>query len=311
MSTIYLTGTRTPGEALRRFVPDYVETLLEQGHDLITSNKRGVDETIITHCDQHHLPLKVCAFLADHNLYHNRHVQVASDQVQVQKIYSPTWQRFRHLADCTEKMVFLHAGKTRGQLKSISTIDAFAAACTRRGVTAEQLIVQHQQKAWVSITELRASPTVGTAHLYIYPRIVSGLGGENHCVGHYRLETWRQIDEIVQPGIGRREVVLPNTTRLQAALQLLCYVLTELKSTPPPRLIIHYAQAGLPTASKRAGEHQHLRHELRALMTSFAQVHWQQHTQADLLTAIGAHIQDQNALWHHDKAIAAAKGLYQ
>jgi len=311
MSTIYLTGTRTPGGALQRFIPDFVETLLDEGHHLITSNKRGVDEAVINHCEQHDLPLKVCAFLADHNLYNNRHVQVASEQVQVQKIYSPTWQRFRHLAEMTEKMVFLHAGKTRGRLKSMPTSDAFAAACAKRGVAAEQFIVQHQQKAWVSVTELRTSPTVGTAHLYLYPRIVGGIDGKNHCVGHYRLETWRKIGNIIQPGIGRREFVLPRTTRQEAALQLLCHALQEIQLTVHPRLVIYYEIPRLPELPFRAGEYQSLRNRSRALLSLFPQVRWQHEKQADLLIAIGAHIQDQNALWYHDKAIAATKGLYQ
>ena len=59
---IYITGTRHPGSALLRFLPDYLDTLLHQGHPLITTHKKGVDEAIITHCDQHHLPLQVFAF---------------------------------------------------------------------------------------------------------------------------------------------------------------------------------------------------------------------------------------------------------
>ncbi|MBZ0309304.1 MAG: hypothetical protein K8I82_24780, partial [Anaerolineae bacterium] len=167
MSHIYLTGTRHPGKALRHFVPDFVEMLLDQGHQIITSNKKGVDEAVVAHCEHHNLPLKVCAFLAGHNFYQNRYVQVEAENVRVQKVYSPTWLRFRHLAELTEKMVFLHAGKTRGALKSIPTIDAFAAACEKRGVEAEQLIVQCQHKAWIAVKELRNAPTVGAAHIYI------------------------------------------------------------------------------------------------------------------------------------------------
>ncbi|MCL4880434.1 MAG: hypothetical protein KJ064_27530 [Anaerolineae bacterium] len=304
MSHIYLTGTRHPGAALRRFVPDFVEMLLDQGHQIITSNKKGVDEVVIAHCEQQNLPLKVCAFLAGHNFYQNRHVQVEAENVRVQKVYSPTWLRFRHLAELTEKMVFLHAGKTRGALKSIPTIDAFAAACEKRGIAAEQLIVQHQYKTWIAVTELRNAPTIGAAHIYIYARQVPGLDGIRHCVAQYRIESWRQVGEVIQPGIGRREFIIPDASREAATLKMLIQALMEMETTKPERLIIHSSTKTLPALSKGNAE-------VTELLQAYPQVVWKQERQSDLLNQIGAPISKGQQLWNHTKIAATYRGLYQ
>jgi len=121
MTAIYLTGTRTPGEALLKFLPDFLEMLIGQGHDLITSNKRGVDDLIIQHCTQQNLPLHVCEFLTTQTPK-KREVKSEVEEVTVRRIFSPTWQRFRYLADHTEKMIFLHAAKTRGKVQFTSTL---------------------------------------------------------------------------------------------------------------------------------------------------------------------------------------------
>ena len=167
MTVTYLTGTRYPSSALKRFLPEYLEILLQRGESLLTTNKPGVDALIVRHCDQHNLPLQVYEFACDSgDDFRNRRVKAKSKTVQVRRVVSPSWQRFRNLADRADKMIFFHAGKTRGRCYGMPTLTAFELACQKRGVEGEQLIVQLQQKALVrrSCTSLkrqlshRASP---------------------------------------------------------------------------------------------------------------------------------------------------------
>ncbi|MBI5930403.1 MAG: hypothetical protein HY862_13920 [Chloroflexi bacterium] len=316
MTVTYLTGTRYPGAALKRFLPEYIDILLHSGESLLTTNKPGVDNLIIRHCDHYNLPLQVYEFACNSSQgFINRRVQVQSEAVEVQPYIAPSWQRFRALAERADKMLFFHAGKTRGKCYGMPTLTAFDLACQKRGVEGEQLIVQHQQKAWVSGTELRSSPTIGAAHIYVNSRFVSGLGGKRHCVAHFRIETWRRIGEIIQPGEGRREFVLPHiSSRDQALLHMLHQALLELDSHRPERLIIHHWSKHLemiPYARKCNVSYSELREQVRALLDPYTQVIWQYENQADVLQQIGKPISSGQALWHHKRKVSAYRGLYQ
>jgi hypothetical protein len=292
MTVSYLTGTRYPGSALKSFLPDYLDLLAQPGESLLTTNKPGVDALIVDHCDQHHLPLQVIEFACDSGEdFRNRRVKATSEAVQVHKIVSPSWLRFRHLADKADKIIFLHAGKTRGRCYGLPTIEAFKQACVRRGIQGEQLIVQRQHSAWVSETELRNSPTIGAAHIYLYARFLLGLEGERHSIGTYRVETWRRIAGIIQPGEGRREIVMPNqTSKAQANLHMLHQALLVLQDQRPERLIIHHNAHHLESS---------LYPELCDLLAPYPQVVWQREQHADLLKRIGQHISQGQELWHH------------
>jgi hypothetical protein len=235
MTVTYLTGTRYPGTALKKFVPDYLDLLAQRGETILTTNKPGVDALILEHCNLHHVPLQVIEFACDSgDDFRNRRVRATSAAVQVQRVVSPSWLRFRHLADKADKVIFFHAAKTKGRCYGISTIKAFELACKRRGVEGQQLIIQRQHTAWVSETELRNSPTIGAAHIYVYARFLPGLDGERHSIGYYRVETWRKIAGIVQPGEGRREIVIPNLkSKTQANLHMLHQVYLSVSSSPP------------------------------------------------------------------------------
>ena len=141
MAQTYITGTHNLGSALQQFMPDYVDNLLHRGHKLITSNKRGVDEAILAHCETRQLPLHVIEF---RNNSQWRAVQTDVHSIDVQTVETPTWFRFRHVAAQTEQVVFLHSAKTRGAVQDLSTYDALALACHKRGLHAEQHIVQKQ-----------------------------------------------------------------------------------------------------------------------------------------------------------------------
>ncbi|MBZ0310132.1 MAG: hypothetical protein K8I82_28990 [Anaerolineae bacterium] len=309
MTVTYLTGTRNPGAALLRFLPDYIEMLLERGETLITTNKRGVDEAVIRHCEQHKLPLQVCEFLADQRRNANRRVKGSLKHVEVLRIYSPTWLRFRHMAQQVEKMVFLHAHKTAGRCYGLSTTNAVKLACEKYQLQAEQLIVQQQHKAWIAVTELRQAPTVGAAHIYIYARQAPGLDGTRHCTAHFRIESWRQIGEVIQPGIGRREFILPNISRDEANLTMLHQALLELQKTQPQRLVIHHTTKALP--SILLNEAPCIQAEITALLKPYQQIIWQKEPQPDLLVQIGAPISKGQQLWNHTKLAATYRGLYQ
>lgn len=314
MSTIYLTGTRNPGSALLRFLPDYIEMLLARGDTLLTSNKRGVDEAVIRHCEQRHLPLQVCEFLADQRPHANRRVKSQAESIEVQRIYTPTWLRFRHIVERVEQMVFLHAHKTAGKCYGLSTANAVVLASRKYNLQAEQLIVQHQHKAWIAVTELRNAPAVGAGHIYLYSRYVPGLHEMRHCTAHFRIESWRQVGEVIQPGIGRREFIIPDVTRHHATLHALHQALLTLQCTPPQRLIIHHVSQSLMTSgfySKEESEHRHLHAQVQALLQSYQQITWQKEPQPDLLTRIGSPISKGQQLWNHTKSIATYQGLYQ
>ncbi|KAB2902355.1 MAG: hypothetical protein F9K27_17020 [Anaerolineae bacterium] len=314
MTVTYLTGTRYPSSALRCFLPEYLEILLYRGESLLTTNKPGVDALIVRHCDQHNLPLQVYEFACDSgDDFRNRRVKVKSEAVQVQRVVSPSWQRFRNLADRADKMIFFHAGKTRGTCYGMPTLTAFERACQKRAVDGEQLIVQLQQKAWVSETELRGSPTIGAAHIYLNSRFVPGLEGERHSIGHFRIETWRRIGEIVQPGEGRREFVLPGmSSREQALMHMLHQALLELDTHRPERITIHHWSKRLQAATyARKGDYPELRAQVRELLDPYPQVIWQYENQTDLLKRIGKHISQGQELWYHKRKIAAYRGLYQ
>jgi len=129
MTVTYLTGTRYASPALKQFLPDYLNLLAASGAALLTTNKKGVDEVIVRHCNQHHVPLQVIEFVCDSgDNYRNRRIKAESYAVQVHKIVSPSWQRFRHLVDKADKVMFFHAAKTRGRCDGISTIQAFEMA---------------------------------------------------------------------------------------------------------------------------------------------------------------------------------------
>jgi hypothetical protein len=312
MTKIYLTGTRYPGAALKRFLPDYIDILAHQGEQLVTSNKKGVDELVIRHCDEQKLPLQVCEFASDSGAYNNRRVTVKSEAIQVQRVISPTWLRFRHLADKVDKMTFFHATTRRGRCYGLSTAEAFELACQRRGIAGEQLIVQQQEKIWTAVQTLRNAPTVGAAHIYVYVRSVPGLDDSRHCIAHFRLETWRRMGQIIQPGIGRREMVVPNTSRDQAALSALHQALLELQTVPPQQLVIHHASHRLemlPYSNSR--EYSALRLHVRELLSHYPQVVWQREDQATVRQAIGNPISQAQELWNHRKPTKAYKGLYQ
>ncbi len=312
MTTIYVTGTCTPGAALRRFLPDYLDLLLHRGDKLITTNKPGVDAFVIQHCDQHHLPLQIYEFAS--NSHSRRQIKPHSEAVQVQRIISPTWQRFRHLADTVEKMIFFHAAKTRRKCYGLPILTAFEVACQKRGLAGEQWIIQEQQQAWVRETELRQAPIIGAVHIYVNSRVVSGLGQEQHAVARFRLGTWRKLGEIVQPGIGRREFVLPHTSRDQALLQMLHQALLELKDHRPERLIIHHSSkclAAAPHVRKSTAPYLDLRQQVRPLLDLYSQVIWQYEQQATVLQQIGQMIPAGQALWDHQRKVTAYRGLYQ
>jgi hypothetical protein len=263
-----------------------------------------VDALIVEHCDQHQVPLQVIEFACDSgDDFRNRRVKATSKAVQVHKIVSPSWLRFRHLADKADKVIFFHAGKTRGQCYGLPTIKAFEQACERRGIEGEQLIVQRQHSAWVSETALRNSPTIGAAHIYVYTRFLPGLDGERHSIGTYRVETWRRIAGIVQPGEGRREIVMPNQkSKAQANMHMPRQALLVLKDQRPERLIIHHNARALESS---------LYLELRDLLDPYPQVVWQREQHVDLLKRIGQHISQGQELWHHKRRIKAYRGLYQ
>lgn len=310
MTMTYITGTRYPSSALKQFLPDYLDWLTQRGETLLTTNKPGVDKLILQHCDQHSLPLQVVEFACDSgDNYRNRRVKPTSQQVQVQRVVSPSWQRFRHLTDKADKVVFFHAGKTKGRCHGLSTLQAFELACQRRGVVGEQLIVQRQHAAWVNETELRHAPTIGAAHVYVYARFVPGLGGERHSLGYYRVETWRKMAGIIQPGEGWRETVLPDLrSKLKATQQMLHQALLTLNDQHPERLVIHHC---IPYLEKTAAIHAQLGEAVSTRLAQYPQVIWQKESQADLLQRIGKHICQGQALWHHQRRITAYKGLYQ
>jgi len=304
MTVTYLTGTRYPGSALKQFLPDYLGLLAQRGESVLTTNKPGVDAIIVEYCDQNKVPLQVIEFACDSgDDFRNRRVKATSEAVQVQRVVTPTWLRFRHLVDKADKVIFFHAGKTRGRCYGLSTIRAFEQTCERRGVEGQQLIIQRQHSAWVSETELRNSPTIGAAHVYVYTRFLPGLDGERHSIGTYRVETWRRIAGIIQPGEGRREVVMPNLkSKTQANLHMLHQALLTLKDQRPERLIIHHNTRNLESSHYP---------ELRNLLDQYPQVVWQREKHADLLQHIGQHISQGQELWHHKRRVNAFKGLYQ
>jgi len=316
MPLTYITGTRYPGKALKQFLPEYLDLLIQRGESVLTTNKPGVDRLIFQHCDSNSIPLQVIEFACDSGEnYRNRRIKPKSDVVQRHKIVSPSWLRFRHLADRADKVMFFHAGKTRGRCYGTSTIQAFEMACQRRGVEGEQLIVQSQHAPWVSETELRNSPTIGTAHIYVYARFVPGLDDERHSIGYYRIETWRKIAGIIQSGEGFREIILPNVqSKYVATLQMLHQALSALDEQRPERLVIHFCTRFLdkvPTARPVDSPVPELLSQVQTLLQQYSHIVWQKETQTDLLRQIGKHISQGQELWHHKRRIKAYKGLYQ
>lgn len=316
MPLTYITGTRYLGKALKAFLPEYLDLLSQRGESVLTTNKPGVDRLIIQHCDQQRLPLQVIEFACDSGEnYRNRRIKPKSNVVQVQKVVSPSWQRFRHLADQADKVMFLHAGKTRGRCDGLSTIQAFELACARRGIEGEQLIIQSQYAAWVSEAELRNAPTIGTAHIYVYSRFVPGLNDERHSIGYFRIDSWRKIGGVVQPGQGLREFVLPNMpSRYSATLQMLHKALLALKNHRPEGLVIHFSQrylGKLPTSRPINSPVPKLFKQVQDLLKAYPHVVWQQEKREDLLQQIGKHITSGQALWHHKRRVQAYRGLYQ
>jgi len=303
MNTIYLTGTLQPGVQLLRFLPDYLDILHHQGHDLITTNKRGVDAAILDHCERRDLPLTVYEFSGP-NPTRNRTIATASEAVQVRHVAAPIHRRFRYLADMTRRMTFLHSGKTtRGNPTEAGLYGAFSAACERRGVVGEQLIVQRQGYTWVNAADLSASPLIGAAHVYVAARPAHGVeAAEWHSIGNYRIETWRAYRGIVQPGIGAREVVVPNVDYTHGTVQTLRKALTLLKEARPYKVIIHHALHYLEPMARR---------DLSDLLAAFPLVEWRKE-QADVLRRqIGEPVSQQQSLWDHRKAARNVRGLYQ
>lgn len=312
MTITYLTGTRHPGKALLSFLPDFIEMLAHRGDTLLTTNKMGVDEVVIRHCEQQELPLQVCEFVQHGGKYKNRHVERNAEHVQVQRIITPSWMRFRHLVDRAEKMIFLHSAKSKGRRYGMSTAEAFEKACQKRGIEGEQLIVQNQYDRYVNVTELRSAQAVGTAHVYVYARRVKGIDNTRYHIAHYRIESWRSIGEIIQPGIGRREIVVPTNSTQKATLHALHQALLELKNVVPYGLVIHHEQRDFSKAPyrKHMRGYREIRLQVRDLLAEYSLVTWEQEEHATLLQRIGSHIKDQSELWYHDKAIASYRGVY-
>lgn len=309
MTATYITGTRTPGAVLLTFIPDFVDTLIHQGHSLVTTNKRGVDEAVVKHCQRHQLPLHVCEFLTG-KPGHNRCLEATAPSVRVQKIQTPIWMRFRHLAERSEKMLFLHSAKSRGERRSVTTGEAIEATCQKYGMRSEQLTIQHQAARWVNVTELRDCPTISAGHVYVYARRVESLDRTSYHLGYYRLDSWRQIGGVIQPGNGRRELVIPDSTLTQATLQMFQQALLELRMCRPYKLVIHYDLARLSQLPGKR-DYPQLRTQVSELLTEYPQVVWQREKRSTLLQHIGSAIPKQQELWYHDKTRAAAKGLYQ
>jgi hypothetical protein len=163
--------------------------------------------------------------------------------------------------------------------------------------------------------ELRNSPTIRAAHIYLYARFLPGLEGERHSIGYYRIETWRRIAGIIQPGEGRREIVLPNVkSKVQANLQMLHQALLVLDGQRPERLIIHHNTRHLdttPYSAYRDARRPEVCAQVRELLDQYPQVVWQPEKHADLLQRIGKHISQGQKLWHHKRRAKAYKGLYQ
>jgi hypothetical protein len=138
------------------------------------------------------------------------------------------------------------------------------------------------------------------------------LGDDVHHIGYFRLESWRQIADIVQPGVGRRELVLPDTSKQCVLLHLLHEGLKELRTCQPYRLVIHQPGKQLPTTVQRGtGRNKDLCQVINTMLTSYAQVSWSTGTKRHLQQEIGKPIRMQQELWYHRKAVRAAKGLYQ
>lgn len=316
MTTTYITGTRYPSPTLKQFLPDYLDTLAGEGTALLTTNKSGVDERVIQHCDDHAIPLRVIEFVCDSgNSYRNRRVSADSDRIQIQRIVSPTWLRFRHLVDQVDQIIFFHAAKTRGRCEGLSTRQAFEQACHRRGIQGEQFIIQRQHAMWVNQTDLRQAPIIGAVHIYLYSRTLKGLAGERHSLGYFRIETWRQIGGIVQPGEGRREIILPSVTRKHEANGLMLrQALRQLAPQPVQHLIIHHHCPSLersitqPPASRRYAT---IDRQVRDLLQSYPRVVWRYEPRTDLLQQIGQPIKSDQALWDHKRSRQAYQGLYQ
>ena len=134
------------------------------------------------------------------------------------------------------------------------------------------------------------------------PSFLPGLEGERHSIGTYRVETWRKIAGIIQPGEGRREIVMPNqTSKKQANLHMLHQALLVLEDQRPERLIIHHNTRYLESSHHP---------ELCDLLGQSPQVVWQRKQHADLLQCIGQHISQGKELWHHKRRIKAYRGLY-
>lgn len=175
------------------------------------------------------------------------------------------------------------------------------------------MIVQCQQKAWLSETELRGSPAIGAAHIYVNSRFFPDLAGERHSIGHFRIETWRKIGEIIQPGEGRREFVLPHTSsRDQALMHMLHQALLELDANPPERITIHHWSKRLEKVPhSKSSNYPELQAQVRALLDQYTQVNWQYEKHADVLQQIGKPISSGQALWYHKRKVTAYWGLYQ
>jgi|GEM_PF-4027787 len=316
MTLTYITGTRQPGKALKRFLPDYLDLLIHRGESILTTDKPGVDRLILRHCEQQQHPLEVIEFSNNQDIRreNKRRVRTQAPSVTLQKVISPSWQRFRYLADKADKVTFFHSAKTRGPAMGLSTIEAFDLACERRGVQGEQYIIQSQHAIWVNETDLHKAPILGAAHLYLYSRFVPGFDGERHSIGYYRLETWRRIGGVVQPGMGRRELVLPNVrSKEPAGLHMLHQGLKALQNERPERLVIHHDTHYLPNVckTKKLNGNREVRQKIRALLVQYPQVEWQQESAETLRQRIGSRIKHIHAMWHHKRRVAAYRGLYQ
>jgi hypothetical protein len=308
MTQTYITGTTTPGSALTQFLPDYLNTLHHRGEQLVTTSKTGVDEQIIAHCEQHQLPLTVYAF---RNRGNYRKIENDAPHIDVRTIETPTWLRFRHISEKTQRLIFLHSTKSSGKRNDLSTIERLDIACRKRGLDAEQHIIQKQYDFFVNCTDLRAAPCLGAAHIYLYTRNIHSTDDNRYFIGHYCVETWRQIGGVVQPGNGRRELVIAATSIQHALLQLLQHALAVLKDTPPYSLVIHADRDLQKTVNSRHRcAYSDLKADLRQTLAAYPLVTWHTETRAALRKAIGSHIQQQNELWDHKRSNTNTKGLY-
>lgn len=268
---------------------------MHPGETLLTTTKMGVDRLIIQYCDQHQLPLKVLKFSPPHH----QPIQPTSPTIQLQQMCSPTWRRLRYVVEVSDKIRFFHARLPTKPAQEMTTVEAFERVCQQHALDGQQYILRQGREQFTIPTTFRQryhAPIVGTVHLYVYIRRISSVDDQRWQMGHYRLETWRQFGNYLQPGLGRREVVIPQSGHFAAARRLLERALEEIPNHSQQRIMVHYAQ---PTFA-----------ELIRLKR-FPNLLWQRETMAVVRERIGLPVSNYQGLWKHQRLDEARKGLYQ